>query len=235
MPRAFESVLRTIEEYSGGQRVARALRSDVRGERGRSSEAANNGSLGLVGLDSGGPADGAGGFAGGLKAALEAAVEEETRGRPLVSSPPEERHPLPSSHHAAPIELANTLPPPAPLPTLDPADSPLLFTRAISFARFRTAGMKRTLRQGSHERFVTPHRLVTLLKGTRYPRDKLVKPVANKDEDEDEDEEERWSSSADESEGETPGGGKKKKVAGQVRFALAPCHSVSAHAWAIAD
>lgn len=28
MPRAFESVLRTIEEYSGGQRVARPLRSD---------------------------------------------------------------------------------------------------------------------------------------------------------------------------------------------------------------
>ncbi|KAJ8292631.1 hypothetical protein OF846_004393 [Rhodotorula toruloides] len=220
MPRAFESVLRTIEEYSGGQRVARPLRSDARGGRGHSSEAANNSSLGLVGLEldepvKGAGAAGGGGFAGGLKAALEAAVEEETRGRPLVSSPPEERHPLPS-HHSAPVEIANSFPPPAPLPTLDPADSPLLFTRAISFARFRTAGMKRTLRQGSHERFVTPHRLVTLLKGTRYPRDKLVKPVVNKDEEDEEDEEERWSSSADESEGETPGGKKKKKVAGQL-------------------
>ena len=57
------------------------------------------------------------------------------------------------------------------LPTLDPAESPLLFTRAISFARFRTAGMKRTLR------FVTPQRLLTLLQGTRYPRKKLAKPV----------------------------------------------------------
>lgn len=63
------------------------------------------------------------------------------------------------------------------LPTLDPAESPLLFTRAISFARFRTAGMKRTLRQGSNERFVTPQRLLTLLQGTRYPRKKLAKPV----------------------------------------------------------
>ncbi|TNY17718.1 hypothetical protein DMC30DRAFT_356710, partial [Rhodotorula diobovata] len=44
----------------------------------------------------------------------------------------------------------------------------------ISFARFRTAGMKRTLRQGSNERFVTPARLLTLFGGTRYPRERLV-------------------------------------------------------------
>ena len=73
MPRAFESVLRTIEEYSGGQRVARPLRSDLRrwtslgGGSGSSSERSKSrgrepsstssghratGSLGLIGLGS---------------------------------------------------------------------------------------------------------------------------------------------------------------------------------------
>ena len=75
MPRAFESVLRTIEEYSGGQRVARPLRSDLRRwtslgggsgsgssserskSRGREPSSTSSGhratgSLGLIGLGS---------------------------------------------------------------------------------------------------------------------------------------------------------------------------------------
>lgn len=73
MPRAFESVLRTIEEYSGGQRVARPLRSDLRRwtslgggggggsgsgsssersmSRGREVGHRQTGSLGLIGTD----------------------------------------------------------------------------------------------------------------------------------------------------------------------------------------
>lgn len=109
MPRAFESVLRTIEEYSGGQRVARPLRSDARGGRGQSSEGGS--SLGLIGIEGTRPSRTAspgavGRFAGGLKTALEAAVEEETRGRPLVSSPPEERHLLSSAHPSGLVEVA---------------------------------------------------------------------------------------------------------------------------------
>lgn len=124
-------------------------------------------------------------------------------------------------------EPPRTVPALQTLPTLDPADSPLLFTRAISFARFRTAGMKRTLRQGSNERFVTAQRLLTLLQGTRYPRKKLAKPVVPKkpgDSSSGDDDESSEDSSMDSSdEGDTTPysrhagrGRKQKKDAGQV-------------------
>ncbi|GAA5995763.1 uncharacterized protein JCM10292_004733 [Rhodotorula paludigena] len=234
MPRAFESVLRTIEEYSGGQRVARPLRSDLRGggsssggssaERSRSAgqsrERAAPSSLGL--------------FGGTLPTEVKAGLEEPEGGLPTPKADVE-----PLGNGLLDVKLEHELAPPvphlgattgepgqlgaalgapiaAPLPTLDPAESPLLFTRSISFARFRTAGMKRTLRQGSNERFVTPHRLLTLLRGTRYPRTKLVKPAKRTHDDED-DEDSAWSSSEAESESETPGASaKRKKTAGQL-------------------
>lgn len=64
---------------------------------------------------------------------------------------------------------------------LDPSHSPLLFTKSLSFSRFRTAGLRRSVRQGSQERFVTPHRLLTLLRGTRIGKDMLAYPGAADD------------------------------------------------------
>lgn len=43
MPRAFESVLRTVEEYSAGQRVARPLRHDRHGKRSASTDSEGSG------------------------------------------------------------------------------------------------------------------------------------------------------------------------------------------------
>lgn len=62
-------------------------------------------------------------------------------------------------------------------------DSPLLLTKSISFSRFRTAGLRRSVRQGSHERFVTPHRLLTLFRGTRLGDGPLIFPGAGEDEE----------------------------------------------------
>ncbi|KAL8277185.1 hypothetical protein RQP46_010433 [Phenoliferia psychrophenolica] len=64
------------------------------------------------------------------------------------------------------------------LPTLHlvTSHSPLLYTYNISFSRFRTAGLRRSVSQGSMERFVTPERLLTLLRGTRWGVDRLVRP-----------------------------------------------------------
>ena len=59
--------------------------------------------------------------------------------------------------------------------------SPLLYTYHISFSRFRTAGLRRSVSQGSHERFVTPERLLTLLRGTRWGVGELVRPGEAKD------------------------------------------------------
>ncbi|KAI5476339.1 hypothetical protein MNV49_007852 [Pseudohyphozyma bogoriensis] len=50
---------------------------------------------------------------------------------------------------------------------LDPLDSPLLQTYLLTFSRFRSAGLNRSIRQSSHERFVTPARLLTMIRGTR--------------------------------------------------------------------
>ncbi|KAM0749673.1 hypothetical protein T439DRAFT_326551 [Meredithblackwellia eburnea MCA 4105] len=61
-------------------------------------------------------------------------------------------------------------------PIFIPEQSPLLHTNIISFCRFRTAGMARSISQGSNERFVTAGRLLIILRGTRYPVDELIKP-----------------------------------------------------------
>ena len=86
---------------------------------------------------------------------------------------------------------------------LDPSHSPLLLTRTLSFSRFRTAGLRRSVRQGSHERFVTPHRLLTLLRGTRVGQEVLEYPGSKADE------EESVSSSVIDEEEEDDGGGLK--------------------------
>ncbi|GAA6033129.1 hypothetical protein JCM8097_002957 [Rhodosporidiobolus ruineniae] len=184
MPRAFESVLRTIEEYSGGRRTRRPLRSDL---RSRSGDGEGPGSLGAsLGLEmtpkaEGPPGkewrqqkgeyverwrrEGSEGFAVGE--VLETPVDIEASSQHLGSA------------FAPPVPTVS----PLPLPRLNPRDSPLLFTRSISFARFRTAGMKRSIRSGKEERFVTSERLVTLLRGTRYPKRKLQFPVEKEDEE----------------------------------------------------
>lgn len=69
------------------------------------------------------------------------------------------------------------------MPSLNAVDSPLLHTKSISFSRFRTAGMNRSVRQGSHERFVTSQRLLTLLRGTRLGKGPLEFPGAGDDEE----------------------------------------------------
>lgn len=67
---------------------------------------------------------------------------------------------------------------------MNPLDSPLLYTKSLSFSKFRTAGLRRSVRQGSHERFVTPHRLLTLLRGTRIGKEVLLYPGSHEDEEE---------------------------------------------------
>ncbi|GAA5989804.1 hypothetical protein JCM11641_003370 [Rhodosporidiobolus odoratus] len=192
MPRDFESVLRTIEEYSGGRRVKRQL-PDEAGARGVGGAVQLGASLGLQLFGGGG-----GGGGGGGDETIKASSKEKGRaGLEFV-----ERWRREGSEGCAvegemerPMDIDSSLPPPIPLPSsiipsatftstssrplpfLNPRDSPLLFTRSISFARFRTAGMKRSIRSGKEERFVTPERLLKLLKGTRYPKRKLKVPV----------------------------------------------------------
>ncbi|KAK4693489.1 hypothetical protein P7C70_g8916, partial [Phenoliferia sp. Uapishka_3] len=60
--------------------------------------------------------------------------------------------------------------------SLIPSHSPLLYTYSISFTRFRTAGLRRSVSQGSSERFVTPERLLFLLRGTRLCTAPIIKP-----------------------------------------------------------
>ncbi|GAA5945282.1 hypothetical protein JCM3775_007421 [Rhodotorula graminis] len=259
MPRAFESVLRTIEEYSGGQRVARPLRSDLRRwtslgggsgsgsgserskSRGREPSASSSGhratgSLGLIGLGSPGLAGADTPPAYSPLSLVDTAMDTSDVMTPMAEKQDQLQLGGPWAAAGAavspvvqqgaksgePVELTAGLGPSMfpTLPTLDPSESPLLFTRSISFARFRTAGMKRTLRQGSNERFVTPARLVTLLGGTRYPRQKLVFPAKREVEEEDEEDEEDspWSESEAESDAGTPvgGGSKRKKHLGQL-------------------
>ncbi|GAA5839369.1 hypothetical protein JCM11251_003961 [Rhodosporidiobolus azoricus] len=188
-PRAFESVLRTIEEYSGGRRVRRPLGSDLRTGSGDQPGGLSLGldltpkhleqGFGAVELGKGWMGEkgsyverwrreGSEGFA--VENVLQEPVDIEPS-RPLSSIIPS-----PADHADSTFPLA--------LPRLNPRDSPLLFTRSISFARFRTAGMKRSIRSGKEERFVTPERLLTLLRGTRYPKKKLVFPVEKEEEEE---------------------------------------------------
>lgn len=44
-----------------------------------------------------------------------------------------------------------------------------LHTKSITFERFRSHGLSRTGREGSRQRFVTPERLLQLLRSTRLP------------------------------------------------------------------
>lgn len=46
-------------------------------------------------------------------------------------------------------------------------DNPGLLARSITFERFRSHGLRRTVREGSRQRFVTPSRLLQILRGTR--------------------------------------------------------------------
>ncbi|GAA5911227.1 hypothetical protein JCM6882_004068 [Rhodosporidiobolus microsporus] len=239
-PRAFESVLRTIEEYSGGRRVQRPLRSDLRSGSG---DVATVSSLGLELTPAQKGDGGKEGLAlgkawmGDRGAYVERWRREGSEGfavENVLQEPVdiETAKPLASVFQPADTHVTS----PLPLSRLNPRDSPLLFTRSISFARFRTAGMKRSIRSGKEERFVTPQRLLTLLRGTRYPKKKLELPVEKEDEEEGgyggagfkgyggyggESETETET----ESESETPGGGatfggwgrsSRKKMAGQL-------------------
>lgn len=56
---------------------------------------------------------------------------------------------------------------------MEPSDNGLLI-RQLSFADFRTAGLGRTGRQGSRERFVTPSRVLHLMRGTRALREYAI-------------------------------------------------------------
>ncbi|GAA5984869.1 hypothetical protein JCM10908_002430 [Rhodotorula pacifica] len=234
MPRAFESVLRTIEEYSGGQRVARPLRSDHSRRSGSTDSEGSPSSSGLGRRAS--QRGGGGGSSLGLTMTATADLPDAPAAPPAPVHVAQTWADSPTPRLAKAVEPAKTDPaqdyfgagahPPQLLPTLDPAESPLLFTRAISFARFRTAGMKRTLRQGSNERFVTPQRLLTLLQGTRYPRKKLAKPItatkkgaaAEELSSEESEEDESLDSSTEDEDGVgvRTAGGKKKKDAGQL-------------------
>ena len=52
-----------------------------------------------------------------------------------------------------------------------PEENPGFLIENISFSRFRTAGMRRSVKEGSQARFVTSERLLHLLRGTRVPGD----------------------------------------------------------------
>lgn len=56
---------------------------------------------------------------------------------------------------------------------MEPSDNGLLI-RQLSFADFRTHGLRRTVRQGSRERFVTPSRVLHLMRGTRALREYAI-------------------------------------------------------------
>lgn len=154
MPRAWESLLRVVEAY-GGTRVAPLL---VRGAslKWKAQE-------------------------GQLEAGTSAISLDENRGRQLLpdwtndskwsamSSPT-------SSLIVAPLSPPSSVSPHLSVNLQQPSDSPLLLTRSISFARFRTAGMSRSGQQGSRERFVTPGRLLALMQATRASTAELGRP-----------------------------------------------------------
>ncbi|GAA5911176.1 hypothetical protein JCM5296_003984 [Sporobolomyces johnsonii] len=204
MPRAFESVLRTIEEYGGKRAVERPSRIDAR----QTLESSLGLSLGALGREGGGlgwemQAPAVGGAADEERSrAMDLGPNEEDRWGAMAGSGSADGAMVDDGQrreHEAPLPVS--------LPSLDPADSPLLHTKTINFSRFRTAGMKRTIRQSSNERFVTSHRLLTLMRGTRLGKRKLDYPVPKDSEDEEDEEEELMNSSADELEG---AGGRKK-------------------------
>ncbi|GAA6007303.1 hypothetical protein JCM10207_001578 [Rhodosporidiobolus poonsookiae] len=176
MPRAFESVLRTIEEYSGGRRVRRPLGSDLRSPGASVDEGSGLGrslglSFGSVEVDASGKKERGEYVERWRREGSEGIAVADVLGEPV------------NIDGGQSLSSAFSSLPQATLPRVNPRESPLLFTRSLSFARFRTAGMKRSIRSGKEERFVTPQRLLALLKGTRYPKRGLKFPV-EKEEDE---------------------------------------------------
>jgi hypothetical protein len=172
MPRAFESVLRTAEEYKKG---VRGSRRDVSSgwSIGTMAEAGRQTSS-LWGEDgkwsrmAGDARDGSMGPSSVQMGEVSACESRASTGAGTAADVTPWT--APSQALAAPF--------------LDPSHSPLLLTKVISFARFRTAGLRRSVSQGSHERFVTPHRLLSLLRGTRLGDGPLMYPGAGEHEEE---------------------------------------------------
>ncbi|SCV70306.1 BQ2448_1700 [Microbotryum intermedium] len=168
-PKSWEGVLRVVDEYEHGQRMDRRKKDDPSGSDWSSKA--------IAGLD--------------------ASTPSEDRGRPVVPNWTNDtqwaklagpladtvgKHERDDSSHSNVETTVGGDEGQVPI-SLNAADSPLLYTKTISFSRFRTAGMSRSLRQGSHERFVTPHRLLKLLRGTRLGKGPLDFPGAGDDED----------------------------------------------------
>lgn len=216
MPRAWESVLRLVEEYNAGRRIKRASRWDP----SRSAGAGESSDAAAAAGGSGWSIATIGGSGAGLYSPpIDSPGVDEIRGRAMewlsegrgVGTSSERRTmddgqammiDTPTGESRAVAETRYMLTPALSLlmtaetsllesfqqfdlPTLNPIDSPLLHTKSISFSRFRTAGMNRSVRQGSHERFITPYRLLTLLRGTRLGKGPLEFPGAGDDEEED--------------------------------------------------
>ncbi|KAK4047317.1 hypothetical protein OIV83_005495 [Microbotryomycetes sp. JL201] len=173
MPKGWEKVLRVVEEYNQGFRIIQTGRRDGSAGRDGAESAGNSGwSIQTI---------------AGVTSEAATMTEDVPRGRTMDVSEdnkwdammghrkPAEPMMLDQPDHSL-RALEDTV-------VLDPRDSPLLYTKQISFSRFRTAGMSRSVRQGSHERFVTPYRLLTLLRGTRLGKGSLQKPSLNEDED----------------------------------------------------
>ena len=65
------------------------------------------------------------------------------------------------------------------------ADNPGLYIHTITFERFRSHGLSRTLLEGSREKFVTPERVLQILRSTRLAGDSInceIVPVRRSDE-----------------------------------------------------
>ncbi|KDE07427.1 hypothetical protein MVLG_02294 [Microbotryum lychnidis-dioicae p1A1 Lamole] len=167
-PKSWEGVLRVVDEYEHGQRMDRRKKDDTLGS----------------------------GWSLNSIAGIEVSTSNEDRGRSVVPNWTNDtkwaklagpladtvsKHGRDDSSHSFDTTTGGGENE-API-SLNAADSPLLYTKTISFSRFRTAGMSRSLRQGSHERFVTPHRLLKLLRGTRLGKGPLDFPGAGDDEE----------------------------------------------------
>ncbi|KAK4055365.1 hypothetical protein OIO90_003203 [Microbotryomycetes sp. JL221] len=176
MPKGWERVLRVVEEYNNGFRILDLQSSATNNRNSSNSPARNFGAQTTTTTDS--PGD------SGWSLRTVQAMDDIPRGRTMDVSEDNKWDSMMGSHRnqsttAEPMlldqpdqslrALEQTI-------VLNPRDSPLLFTKQISFSRFRTAGMSRSVRQGSHERFVTPTRLLTLLRGTRLGKGSLLRP-----------------------------------------------------------
>ncbi|KAM0790924.1 hypothetical protein ACM66B_004231 [Microbotryomycetes sp. NB124-2] len=172
MPKGWERVLRVVEEYNQGFRVIHQT-----GGAGGGTDSAGNSGWSIQTI-------------AGMSSSLTPMVEDVPRGRTMDVSEDNKWDAM-MGHGSQRVQAEPMLldQPDHSLRALeetvmlDPRDSPLLYTKQISFSRFRTAGMSRSVRQGSHERFVTPSRLLTLLRGTRLGKGSLLKPSLNEDDD----------------------------------------------------